>query len=309
MNHMKIFMTESGFSMVQGMMLAAAVAGSSLVATRLLTDQKLAQKSAETRDQVEQLHKLVYSTLQDKDACTRTLFTGTPGILGQSPGNLALIPNPQRVNSKVGATVVEQFSLSNQRYMNNNVILDKMVLTYPGSATATLKVFYQRLTNDLAGTKKLKEGYGAKDIAKTINLKIQRDPLYKSGGIQTFPYTSCYAVTADSDGTANGEDGNDNLNETMCAQLNSGESGATGSFFEWDPTTATCKPKENVCKNVGEVNTGINSNGQVECRRITEWMDTSKMIDQSSAMGCAAGQYVKVNTSGGKIKIECSNSP
>lgn len=289
-------------------MLAGVVAGSSLVATRLLTDQKLAAKNAETRDQVEQLHKLVYSTLQDKDNCTRTLFNG-------AFPSLTLNTLPQSVLSKTGSAVVEKFSVGSKRYMNNNVILNNISFAYTaGASTGTLRLEYQRQTNDAAGAKRLKEGYGAKDVAKNVMIRVQRDPLYKVGAVFTYPYTSCYAVVTDSDtGSANGEDGNSDLSKTMCEQLNSGDASSAGkSFFVWDEATSTCKPKENVCKNMGEVNTGINSNGEVECRRIQDWMDTGKLIDPTSvnpAVGCPASQYVKMDTAGGKIRIYCSATP
>lgn len=64
--------SQSGFSVVQGLMLASAVAAMALVGTKLTTDQKLAQKSNESQSRLEQLHTLIYSTLQNRDHCTET---------------------------------------------------------------------------------------------------------------------------------------------------------------------------------------------------------------------------------------------
>lgn len=306
MNHMKIFMSQSGFSLVQGMMLAGVVAGSSLVATKLMSDQKLSQKSAETRDQVEQLHKMVYSTLQDKDSCSRTMFDGnfTPGAwtLGKVASDWTLKPSITQIVGKTGVPV----AVSGNAYMNNNVMLNSIAFVYDNAALGkgTLTFRYQRMNQNAAGTVRLKNGYGAKDIQKKVVIRIQRDPML--GTPANRPFTGCYTVTSDSDG-ANGEDGNEDLNKTMCLQLNSqGNAGAGQSFFDWDDATSTCKPRDNTCKQQGYVNTGINSNGQAECRPIQDWMDTSNVIDQNSVQACPAGQNVTVQFISGKIKIGCA---
>ena len=67
---MKFFLrNSSGFSMVQGLIIAGIIAGSSLVTTQLMNDQKKAQKTAEVKDKLEEFHQTLYSTLQHKQNC------------------------------------------------------------------------------------------------------------------------------------------------------------------------------------------------------------------------------------------------
>src|SRR5665648_863260 len=80
-----LFSNSNGFSLIQGMIIAAVVAGSALVATRLLGDQKLAQKGAETRDLVEELHNTLFTVLQGRENCRSTMVAnGLQGTLGAS---------------------------------------------------------------------------------------------------------------------------------------------------------------------------------------------------------------------------------
>jgi hypothetical protein len=90
----RLLRSQTGFSIIQGMMLAAAVAGMAYVGTKLTTDQKLAQKGAESKGRVEQLHSMIYSIMQNKVHCTETFkqngitpianecYAGTPSPLG-----------------------------------------------------------------------------------------------------------------------------------------------------------------------------------------------------------------------------------
>ncbi len=70
----KFFKNQLGFSLIQGMVLAAAVAGMAYVGTMTTSDLKLAQKTAESQLRVDQLHKTIYAILQDKGNCERTFL-------------------------------------------------------------------------------------------------------------------------------------------------------------------------------------------------------------------------------------------
>ena len=71
---MKLFKNQLGFSLIQGMVLATAVAGMAYIGTMMTTDLKMAQKTAESQLRVDQLHKTIYALLQDKNNCERTFF-------------------------------------------------------------------------------------------------------------------------------------------------------------------------------------------------------------------------------------------
>ena len=76
---------QSGISMVQGMVISAVLSGSALIATRMMTTQKMAIKSAESKDHIIQLHKLVFAALQNREHCLRTLSTVVTGLTPGTP--------------------------------------------------------------------------------------------------------------------------------------------------------------------------------------------------------------------------------
>ena len=68
----KFLQNQAGFSLIQGMILATAVAGMAYVGTKMTTDQKMLQRTADSNSRVDQLHKIIYSVLQNKANCERT---------------------------------------------------------------------------------------------------------------------------------------------------------------------------------------------------------------------------------------------
>lgn len=326
-----------GFSLVQGMIVAGIVAGSGLVATRLITDQKMAQKGAETRDQVDQLHSMVYAVLQNKDHCLATVKGAYSG--GVDNSSIVTAPNPptlpretrqiprivtvgQTNTTATGTSIVTSqtqtvvevndgtaaYNAANPRvYMNGNVTVKKMEMTYPGTngdGFADFAIEYERLNKN--ENVRTKSGYGAKNIRKVIAIRMQRRP-DKDAVAYNNAFEGCYGVTENKADDA----GNKDLAKTMCNELNAtGDPNAGSSLFEWNESLSTCVPKEHICKGDGMVNTGINSNGIVECRRLEEWTDMNNFIDQGavSAQPCVAGRTarISINTVTNKVHIECN---
>jgi hypothetical protein len=68
----KLLHNQAGFSLIQAMILATAVAGMAYVGTKMTTDQKMLQRTADSNSRVDQLHKIIYSVLQNKANCERT---------------------------------------------------------------------------------------------------------------------------------------------------------------------------------------------------------------------------------------------
>lgn len=83
----KFLRNQSGFSLIQGMILATAVAGMAYVGTKMTTDQKMLQKTADANSRVDQLHKIIYSVLQNKENCARTFFQNGVIPIGYSCSN------------------------------------------------------------------------------------------------------------------------------------------------------------------------------------------------------------------------------
>jgi hypothetical protein len=290
---MKWFKKESGFSLVQGLVIAAIVAGSSLVATRLLTDQKLAQKGAETRDQVEELHNLIYSVLQNRLNCKETMVGNTLQVALSASGTATATHALTRIRTKDADVVI-----TGQRYMNENVELKSMTLLGQTGGQRNLQIVYERLRG--AEGERTKSGYGAKEIRKTITLRIQRETTGTVGA-----FSSCYALSggkSSQNATNSTETGND-ITKQMCEEMNP----TTGTkAFVWDEANSICRPNAQCPGN--QIYTGIDSLGTVKCRNIEDWMDFNQVLDPTAPASCPNGAQVRfeIDNVSSKVRIVCS---
>lgn len=276
----KFISPEAGFSLVQGMIIAAILAASALVATRLLSDQKMAQKSMETRDQIEDLHAIIYSTLQKRENCEAT-FTGNLAspVINTLKGAPAIDPIANIRLPITGEIVARTYNgtldvtdTGRNTYMNGNVLIRSMNLTYAElpNSTANLEIVYERLSNE-AG-KRTKAGYGAKTIKKNITIRVQRNPF----DLPNKAFVSCYALTTDKSADGSSEIGND-INEEFCTEMNNGLTGdgtTTGiNVFLWDPSTNTCIPNSKCPDHL--TYTGFTATGTVICKSLPQLFQES----------------------------------
>lgn len=305
----KLFQSQQGFSLVQGMILAGILAGSGLVATRLIGDQKKVMKNAETRDQIEELHNLIYSALQNRENCEATIGgqnLGNALVGGMSP----IIPEIRTKLSDSSAafnTIVRRHGGNPANaYMNGNVTIPNMQIAYPTSelGIADLNIDYERLNKNEAT--RTKDGYGAKNIKKTIKLRIQRDVQ-----IAGRPFKSCYALTT-SKGSGSGETGND-ITKQLCLEMNNNVQGdgqtAGLAMFVWDEANSTCIPNAKCPDHM--IYTGFDSTGDVKCRLISEWANFGNMI-QGTDGACVANANIRLEitqTNPVKFRIKCTPPP
>jgi hypothetical protein len=353
---MKITLSsQSGFSIVQGLIFAAVLAGSSLVATKMLTDQKHIQKGAETRDQIEQLHSTIFSLLQNSDNCKASVM-GTGGILrtNEVDSNLNISDNlvdlpvnhPQShpimrtiraVTQLDGSTNDTSYNQArvlfgspytpnsgpvvNPTYMNGNVLIKQMKWEYPvlnaiptvlspnpgplSLGLGYLHIDYERL-ND-SGDVRTKKGTGAKDIRKTILVRIQREVGSPNPGPPS-DFVSCYAVSDISiAATGASDDGTLDLSKDLCTSLTEdGNIDSTKSLFTWDENTSNCLPKNRTCLNSDEIFTGIDSNGKTMCRKIKDYINMQDYIDPFLPQTCLQTMTVSiVKLPSGKVRFTC----
>ncbi len=298
-----LFNNQFGFSLVQGMVIASVVAGSGLVATRLITDQKLAQKGAETRDQIEELHQIAYSALQNRDNCKATFeYTGVSANITSATGVTTF--NLPEIRSNSGSVLKIHGGDINNTYISGNVLVKSMDVTYtPSTGKADLNIVYERL-NSGDMSKRTKSGYGAKEIRKTMGLRIQRNPF-----IATKPFESCYGVTSTKVADNSLEQGND-INKDLCLQMNGNiaTTGTTGiSVFVWDEGTSTCLPNAKCPDNM--VYTGIESTGRVLCKSMADVVDMNTLITPTTDT-CGPGKriFFEASADGKTVQIRCTSS-
>ncbi|MES2525828.1 MAG: hypothetical protein V4598_02025 [Bdellovibrionota bacterium] len=293
---MRIFLSRSGFSMVQGMVISAVLAGSALIATRMFTTQKMALKTSETKDQIAELHKMIFSTLQNREYCLRTFVTPL-AVVGVS-GSYSVT----NVKTMTGGAEEDQFvantgSASGMTYMNGNVRINSMRLNTTGdlSEPQPFVINYMRLEGKDANGVRSKTGFGGKSISKTIYIRLQRDP----SALTTI--NGCYAIELNTDSDTG--QGNSDLNKTFCEGLGTG-AGEHESLYTWDETRNTCVLRNNIC-DPGFVFEGIDSTGLKLCRPFADYLP---YFLESGAKPCPPDKaFVNIvrDSGTGKVSIQC----
>lgn len=291
----RFFSNSAGFSLVQAMVLSGVLAGTSLVATKLISDQKKAQTSAETRDKLEDLHMAVAAVMQNRDHCRVTMNTnGLAASLAGSTGPLSL----SSILTSDGQVVVN----TTNAYMNNSVKVQSITLSAPTGSKRNLQIVYRRMyqASDAGTQFKAKSVVGAKTISKTLSLRIQRDP---PGTPTAGQFSACYSVTDPGvtdtpTGVASQELGND-VARTLCNEMipivgpiGSDDADLAKKAFEWDEANSICKPKASCPAN--QIYSGINSNGTLKCRRIEDWVDFNQLLHKTP-INCPVGQMVGIS--------------
>ena len=283
-----IFRNQLGFSLIQGMLLASAVAGMALVGTKIISNQKMVQKSAEAKDNVEQLHSMIYGILQNKDHCTATLLNVNSTLGATSAVNsintMGGSPNGVfRINTNDG-TVNYDSSLI---YMNNSVTINKMNVTLPSSMNqlGSLDITYGKLDQGEQSSR-TGAGFGGKEVKKTISLKIQRD--------QNNNFESCYAVV---------ETENNDSVKNFCEKL-------APDFLKWDENLQKCVIRDDLTCGEGLIFVGMDANGYKICNKIQDYAPQfSNFIDDISLNACdpKTSSQVGFVVVGDKVQVQCTS--
>ncbi len=242
---------DKGFSIVQGLVLAGLLSGTALVTAKLVSDQKKAAISVESKDAIDELATHALTFLQLADNCRQTLIgNGAAAVAGVRNINHLYVVNK---TSQDLVSSVQPFYSVGKTYFGNTVKIQGMSINYGsgnlGDLTpATLDIRLRR--NDSKDpTARTKDGFGSKDFTKNINIIVQRNV--------DGTFRSCYAIKPDEANTA--EAGNRALMRDFCDKLNTGMS---GQMFVWNNTTNTCNLQHNVCPG-GQFFTGITSSGTI----------------------------------------------
>lgn len=280
------------------MVVSAVLAGSALIATRMITTQKMVVKSAETKDHIMQLHKLIYADLQNREHCLMTL--GPVIGSGLTPGTPQTfnVPNimVKAENSVVG---LQRYATNSGAsydpttiYMNGNVRINSMTL----NTTATigdpqpLVINYRRLEGK-KNASRTRVGFGGSSISKTIWIRLQRATSALTA------VNGCYAVELATE--ADSLTGNQDLNKSFCENLGQG-----GSLYTWDATRNSCVLKNNICGSK-EVFEGINSTGSAVCRSINDYLPYLVKPGSNPCTGTKTKVAVVRDPVTNKVSIEC----
>ncbi len=300
-------LNSKGVSLVQGLVLSAALAGGALVTTKLLNDQKKSLNDSTTRGHIEQLNDVIFSLLENQANCTRTVQS----LLPIGP-NWTLGHNVSAIKHADGSDAFKTFDVldpNNTTYLDGNVAIKSIrVVTVADVFNQTLTnnirtmdttggnrivIEYERLTQDYLFNKRQRVGFGAKVINKAISVVFQEP---------TPGNFTCFAV----------KNGNVDLVEEMC---NSGQVDSLGnvySLFTWDATSNSCRPKNNICTG-GKLFVGIDSKGAAICEELKQQMPMQNLINGATDPDCLNSANVRFeiyfdSTAGfghNRVRIRC----
>ena len=289
----KFFRSQNGFAIVQGLMLAAAVAGMAYVGTKMITDQRMAEKGVESKSKLEQLHASIYSILQNQENCLATVnhLTNTRPTGAESWGEF----NNIITAGNTTPIFVSQAYDATKFYMGRSIVINSMALkytSYPIVQRAVLRIEYAKLEDENVN-RRTGKGYGSKSITKNIQITATSDG---ATGIK-----SCYAVNV-------GE--NETLVKDFCNELGADTNATTAgdTLFTWDETYNRCVIKDLKCPS-GRVFAGWDSNGGRRCNEIKDWMNLGNVLDTSPVLCPKNSTSVKfVILPTGKAQIQCSGA-
>lgn len=295
---MRFLKAEHGFSMVQGMVISAVLAGSALMVTRMMSTQKMSQRSAETKDQIGELHKQIFATLQNREHCLTTLSTPLATVATNSTYPVPDIKTkPETTGAGQTMFRVNTGSPTGDMYMNGNVRINSISLRTNAdlSLPQPLVINYVRLEGKNANGVRSGMGFGGKSISRTINVRLQR------ASAASTTINGCYAVETNADSDSG--QGNSDLNKDFCERLGTG-TGEAQSLFTWDETRNTCVLKDTVCPNK-TVFEGVNSTGLPICRPFEDYVPYFLAPGTNPCPPSKAGVKLIYDAGTNKVNIQC----
>ena len=258
---MRKFLNQQGFSIIQAMIFAGIMAAGALVMTRTITDLKLTQKWGETRDDLEAFHSSLVSALQDSAHCTAT---HTYNVTGP--------PAQKQIRLSSGDVLAQE----GQIYMSGSIRIDAITTAVATSPNGSISVRYSRLKSD----QRLKEGFGGKDIIKTMPINF-----ITIGGV----FSRCYLDESLY---------NSQTAQEFCISL--------GNFMRWDPVVKRCVLQSQSCtSSSGTVFAGIDSNGNEICQTITQAIVTKDMFGIGN-VNCPGRTSLGLTVANNQIVIVCN---
>lgn len=312
------FISQQGFSILQGLILSALLAGSALVTSKLISDQKKVAVSTKSKDAAEEMSDILFNLLQHQDNCSTTLtLNGATGSL-TGVANINTIYHANRSASGAGLPPQPVVTVNNA-YFQNSISISSLRVEFPANVAnltpAVLVVNMRR--NDSKDVLRTKDGFGGKDLSRRINLIIQRDE-------STLNFKSCYAVKNSAE-EASGN-GNIALLRELCQGLSMPPSlvphESLWPAYNWNSTTNTCELANSVCPRdyffAGIDSTGIAERadgtvivspglGAARCRYVSRAIRFDEFINNWGASNCNGQSMVRWEKYGtNQVRIGCN---
>ncbi len=276
---------ESGFSMIQALVLTGMVSGIALMGTQFTSNAKYMEKGASSRDNLELFHEKISEAFANQEKCTKTIIQNAKqiDIVGLNSLSLNEVWSEDALLASVGGI-----------YMNNSVSLESMNVLAPNlgsTGTRNVEISYGRLMQETA--KRTGVGFGGKNLKKSISLRVIKDA---TGG-----FVGCYAIASaktDMNSTSSGQFQND-ISKQLCEQMSTG---ATNPVLIWNEAKSRCE-LGGQCP-TGQVYYGIDVSGNYKCTALSNWVNLNSSIDPTVPT-CVAGDQIQLQVISGKMKLTC----
>lgn len=233
--------SQAGVSIVQALIMTAVLASLAVTGTMIITDQKKSIKTIDSKNSVEEVHRMIYSILQNEAHCLNTLyqngFTGT------------LYPDSNMVLDTIRVAVSNDIVFESSptvRYDENKVRIDSMVLRFPAdfSEAGELSIRY--------GIKKTPGPDSPETIIpKKIAITFKRN--------SPTSLTGCSSVVLDS---ATPAGGNETVLKEACEDF---------KIMTWDDNLKTCNLKDTICP-PDKIFAGVDETGEEICKSVQDYL-------------------------------------
>lgn len=305
---LSLLKSQRGFSLTEVMIGGGILAGVALASAQMFKDQNVAQKSLSDEQKLTIFHQGLVKQMGTTAICNATMRAA--GVVGQSlPAGKTFDRVAKCVGNcnETGADLDHRAAdvqitptdniveIGENNYVDNTNVWSIESIRYGSGANRTtsgpviLKVTYikdRRLTQGA-------ERRVTKDLV--VNLRFENNVLQECVSAQ--------------------EASINNLQNDFCKTLNYGDinsagaPGTSGQLARWNPVTQQCEIwAEKDCSSLGMVVDGIDSNGEVKCRKIVTPY-TSPMMQQpasTSTQSCSGTQKAVLQVhSTGALRIVC----
>ncbi len=291
-----LFKNELGFSLTEIMVGGGILAGVALASAQMFKDQKTAQRKVDNDQKLTIYHQGLAKNLGNASNCNATLQAFGSGSI---PGG-AILPEIKKCvancDDKNGDQNHKASNVTGAKLMGPGDDVDGtrtwrvlQVSTKGGNRTTSgpviLKVDYQMNPDIIGGATKV--------VSKDIVLNARF-----TGGV----FQEC----------VNSQESNiNNLQSDFCKTLNYGNvssTGTSGQLARWDEASQTCIiGTDKDCTAQGLVIDGIDSNGLVKCRKLSNKQTADSFQSTTPSTACAANQraVMQFDTVSKRFRVVC----
>lgn len=278
MKHTHYF--QSGFSLIQGLVIAAALTGTALISTKVLTSQKQVDISQKSKGAIEDYHQIVKSLLNQPGVCLSTLTKSNYDPTAAS--------FPVQTLFDDGA--LKPIVTTGQGIYNNQAFIQNMNIIQDPLGDPNKRVFEIVFSKSKLNSDQVK--LGGNSIRKTVPLSVN----VKDGAVD-----SC-SVFSEVD---------PEIMRKFCDEFKPVDGSYVTdpnakSLLTYNSVTKNCQLRSGISCLNNRLFKGVNSLGEPICQTLDEAGDMSKFIDNAQ-VPCSRPSRIGFEKIGNRVRLKCES--